>query len=177
MKSRHCSGPKPQWKKLNLLDCGSLLIICMGLLAVSCSNDKPADSIGKSNPVSWNTGIISLNADDFYIEAAGVKYLANVSNVDVGGSSSTLELEWIELDTDMRLYIYFDSNSADWWSDEIRTYDGAKDDGTRWIYYSGEFFKSPLGTQFQGDVDLTSTDSDNGVVGKLHFKNARLLAF
>jgi hypothetical protein len=138
---------------------------------------QPLDSGSQLNPVSWNYQVVSLTADDFYIEAAGVKYLANVSNVFVDGSSSTLELEWIEHETDMRLYIYFATDSANWWSYAIRTYDGAMNDGTRWIYYSGEFFKSALGTQFQGDVDLTSSGSDNGVVGRLHFKNLRLSAF
>ncbi len=177
MKSKHGSPPAHQWKKLLVLASGSLLIVCMGVLAISCSKDKPTDSTSKPNPVSWNTGVVSLIADDFYIQAAGVTYLANVLNVNVGGSSNTLELEWVEHDTDMRLYVYFEADSANWWSDEIRTYDGAKNDGTRWIYYYGEFFKSTLGTQFQGDVDLTSNDSDNGVIGKLHFKNLRLLAF
>ena len=177
MKSKHCPSPVQQWKKPHVLTSVSILIVYMGLLAISCSKDKPTDSTSKPNPISWNTGVVSLNADDFYIQAAGVTYLANVSNVDVGGSSSTLELEWIEHETDMRLYVYFEADSANWWSDEIRTYDGAKNDGTRWVYYYGEFFKSTLGTQFQGDVDLTSSDSDNGVIGKLHFKNLRLLAF
>jgi hypothetical protein len=138
---------------------------------------QPADSIGQLNPVSWNTGVVSLTADDFYIDASGVKYLANVPGVSVGGSSSTLELTWIEHGSDMRLYIYFAKDATNWWSYAIRTYDGAMNDGTRWIYYSGEFFKSALGTQFQGDVDLTSGGSDNGVAGKLHFKNLRLSAF
>jgi len=50
-------------------------------------------------------------------------------------------------------------------------------DGTRWVYYYGEFFKSAVGSSFTGDVTLASDASDNGVSGTLHFKSLELSAF
>lgn len=178
MKSNPCARQllqcKGNGKKGLVLVVGVHLCICLSVLAMSCSEDKPTEPTTKLNPVSWNTDAVHLTADDFSIQADGKTYLANVSNIDVGGSSSTLELIWTEHDTDMRLFVYFEANSTDWWSDEVRTYDGAMNDGTRWIYYTGEFFKSSLGVPFQGDVDLVSSGSDNGITGQLHFKNLRL---
>ena len=164
-------------KKFIRTNQGTFLIACLGILAISCSKDKPTAPTNKLNSVSWTAGTISLQADDFYIQIDSTKYFAKVSHLIVDGSSSTLELEWTENAKGMRLYIYFESDSANWWSDEIRTYDGAMNDGTRWVYYVGEFFKSPLGTQFQGDINLTSNGSDNGVTGNIYFKNLRLTAF
>ena len=122
-----------------------------------------------------------VQAADFFLEANGVKYFANVPGVLVGGSSGstsrTLEVEWTEYGSPMRLYMYFRATTASWWSFEIRTYDGSVDDGSRWIYYYGEFFMTAVGQPFTGDVDLTSDDSDNGVAGKLHFADLRLETF
>ena len=150
----------------------------------SCQSKSPSEPAPALNPVLWDTGAVRLQSDDFYIEAAGVKFYANVSNVTVGGDPGsstyrTLELEWDENSTDMRLYIYFEADTLSWWSNEIRTYDTAhaSNDGTQWVYYYGEFFKSPIGSTFVGDVDVTNDDSDNGVVGKLHFKGVQLDVF
>jgi len=152
------------------------------IMVNGCSEKSPTKPQTK-NPVLWDVGYVKLQATDFYIEADTVRYLANVDSLSVGGDPGsstycTLELEWVENGTDMRLYIYFAADSANWWSDEVRTYDGAGDsDGTRWVYYYGEFFKSALGDTFAGNVDLTNDDSDNGVEGKLHFEDLSLSAF
>lgn len=156
------------------------LRLVVALALTGCAGDATG---GSMNHVLWDTGSVRLEADDFYIEAAGVLYRAAVPGVLVGGNPGnstfrTLELEWTEHGTDMRLYIYFEADAATWSSYEIRTYDGApSSDGTRWVYYYGPFFESAVGSQFVGDVDLTSDGSDNGVVGRLHFTNLRLSVF
>ncbi len=135
--------------------------------------------------VLWQHGGVRLEADDFYveIEGTGLRFLADVPGVTVGGNTGnttfkTLELQWTEHGTEMRLFIYFEADSISWHSYEIRTYDGAPNgDGTRWVYYYGPFFTTAVGAPFVGDVDLTSDGSDNGVVGHLHFTNLRLTAF
>jgi hypothetical protein len=152
----------------------------VALAVTGCASDATGEA---ANHVVWDTGSIRLEADDFYIDVAGTRYRADVPGVDVGGNPGnstfrTLELEWTEHGTDMRLYIYFEADVSTWWSYEIRTYDGAPStDGTRWVYYYGPFFESAVGSTFVGDVDLTSDDSDNGVTGQLHFTNLRLTAF
>jgi hypothetical protein len=134
------------------------------------------------NAVHWLSSNVRLDADDFYLEAKGVRYLANVAGVDVGGDPGgstyrSLELEWTEHGNPMRLYMYLNADATQWWSAQIRTYDGTPGDGSQWVYYYGDFFRSAIGATFTGNVDLTSSDSDNGGVGKLHFENLRLRAF
>lgn len=86
---------------------------------------------------------------------------------------TTLELTWQEHDVEMRLYIYFRSDGTDWWSNEIRTYDGRKQG--EWITYEGEFFRSKLGSPFTGDLDLQA--KDHGVTGRLRLTGMTLEAF
>ena len=156
-------------------------VIAFTALFAGCSDDdSPTSPVSSTHDVSWDAGHVSLQADDFYIEVGGVKYVANVETIDVDGDPGSddyqsLELEWGENGTTMRLYIYLQASGGEWWSDEIRTYDGS-DDG-EWIYYYGEFFKSPLGTSFDGNIDLTSSESDSDIDGKLHFTGLRLTAF
>jgi len=132
-------------------------------------------------------------ADRFHVETKQVSLTADALTIDVGDRTfgtaatpievrsdpgtrneyTTLELTWREHDVEMRLYAYFASDGRDWWSNEIRTYDGNAQG--EWIYYTGEFFRSPLGTAFAGDLDVTGTD--HGVTGRLRLPNLRLQAF
>ena len=137
-------------------------------------------STAAGQSVDWATTVVSLAADDFYIEADGVKYVANVQSVEVysdPGDSEfcTLELTWNEHGNEMRLLMYFVSDGTYWWSDEIRTYD-SQSPYSDWIYYTGEFFKTKLGSSFVGDRDLTS-DAGNAFQGEIHFKGLELQAF
>lgn len=86
---------------------------------------------------------------------------------------TTLELTWQEHGVEMRLYVYFTSDGTDWWSKEIRTYDGRAQG--EWITYEGEFFRSKLGTPFTGDLDLQA--EDHGVTGRLRLTGLSLEAF
>lgn len=46
----------------------------------------------------------------------------------------------------------FESDGTDWWASEIRTSLG--ESRTNWLRETGEFFRSPLGTTFSGDLTL-----------------------
>lgn len=158
------------------------VILAINILNVAGCSDDGSVSPQPTNQVLWDVGYVRLEADDFYIEAKGIRYLANVDSVSIGGnpgddSTRTLELEWTEHGNPMRLYIYFMADSTDWWSDEIRTYDGTIGDGTQWVYYFGEFFKSARGASFTGDIELINDASDNNVEGKLHFTGIQLTVF
>jgi len=136
-------------------------------------------NVSSLNSVSWDTGYVSLEADDFYIVANGEYFYADVIDVSVSSDPGSLtycslELEWEENGVEMRLFIYFYANQSYWWSDEIRTYNGQVD--SDWIYYTGMFFKTSIGTAFTGDVDLQS-DDDNDYEGEIHFENLTLQAF
>ena len=150
------------------------LIITTAL--ISGCGEEDAENL---RPISWITDRVSLEADDFYIVANGEKYYANVEDVQVHsdpGSATycSLEVEWQENGVEMRLYIYFNATQTHWWSDEIRTYDGQV--SGEWIYYTGNFFDSSIGTAFTGDIDLQS-DADNDYAGEIHFDNLTLQAF
>ncbi len=123
--------------------------------------------------VHFETHQVKLDADAFFVEAYGKRFTAKDTRVyvgtDPGDDHQTLELEWDEHGVNMRVYFSFAADATDWWVDQIRAYDNkAENDG---IYSSGERFRTPLGSAFQGDVDL----SQHSV--RLHFTNLRLEAF
>jgi len=161
-----------------------ILVLVVGISAFLIANvfGLSMDCSHRSKNVSWDTGYVSLQADEFRIIADGKNFYANVYEVDVNSGSKsetrrTLELEWDENGVEMRCYIYLYANESYWWADEIWTYNGQEnDDDVDWIYYTGTFFKTSLGTAFTGDVDLKS-DEYNAYKGEIHIKNLTLQAF
>jgi hypothetical protein len=134
--------------------------------------------------VHFETHQVKLDADDFFVEANGKRFTAKDTRVYVstnpGASDQTLELEWQEHGLPMRLYIYFAADATHWRVTEMRTYDGKPDE--EWIYYNGDRFRTPLGSAFQGNVDLfaSAVEGDGKPsphVGRLVFTNLRLEAF
>jgi hypothetical protein len=135
-----------------------------------------APASGPGGPFRAETRQVSLSADAVTIDA-GARQFVTVQPVRVRsdpgtGESTSLELTWREQGVEMRLFVYFTSDGREWWSDEIRTYDGT--DPGEWITYEGDFFRSPLGTPFTGDFTVTTSEPG---VGRLHLANARLEAF
>jgi hypothetical protein len=122
-------------------------------------------------PVAWRTGTVSLQADAFWILADGQCYTSKNAVVQVHSDPgdpvyTSLELIWTELGREMRFFIYFKANPSNWWSEEMRTYDGQQP-YSDWLYYYGSFFQSPIGQAFRGDVDLTN-DARDAIRGRLH---------
>jgi hypothetical protein len=131
------------------------------------------------NTVHWATRAVTLEADDFSIVADGKIYLGTNQSLSVSSdfgneSYRTLEVRWQEYGLDMGLNLYFIADDADWWVNEIRTYNGQNP--AEWIYYTGQFFGSPRGKAWTGSIDLIS-DPRNTVVGKIYLKNMTLWAF
>ena len=127
----------------------------------------------RENKIKWKTEVVELTADDFYIIADGKKYKpkkigTNISSDPGNSKHCTLEIIWHKKKIEMRIFLYFKADENEWWSYEIRTYDGQFDED--WIYYKGIFFKSKLGTPFIGDVVLKS-DEKNNFNGEIYFKN------
>ncbi len=77
----------------------------------------------------------------------------------------------------MRLDIYFQADGTEWWSEELRTYDGNADGD--WVTFTGDFFRTPMGTAATGVFDETATDAENdsGITSRLHIEGLRLQAF
>ena len=146
------------------------------LLPRGCELPDP-DPGHQKNPVSWQTPNVTLTADDFWIEVEGEKFEARVAGIEVSGDPgwnayTSLELVWFERGREMRLFIYFKSDGMQWWSDEIRTYDGQVP--AEWIYYFGDHFRTPVGQPFRGAFDVTNNGPEDHFQGAVHFENLRL---
>lgn len=151
-----------------------------------------------ANKVSWKTDNVSLEADDFYIEANNQKFLGKPESgstiqihSDPGNPNyTTLELIWKENGVEMRLFMYFNADGTNWWSPEVRTYNGAPQGD--WVYYVGgktpevplKMFDRPLGRAYIGDFDLRQpvmglvcTTEFCPSSPRVHFGNLRLMAF
>ncbi len=111
-----------------------------------------------------------LDATSMEVDAGGRTFVppaATRVNSDPGTPNqyTTLELEWDAQGVPMRIYMYFASDGTNWWATELRTYDGSP--GGEWIEMPGTYFRSPLGTAYQGDLDIRS----------LHIHGLKLEAF
>lgn len=145
----------------------------------------PADDAEAAGPATTavthagfhaDTRQVRLHAGAVVIEAGGRRFVTAApitAHSDPGdATSTTLELTWQEHGVEMRLFIYFTSDGRDWWSDEIRTYDGGSPG--EWITYEGEFFRRPLGTAFVGDFEVSQPAPGTG---RVHLAGAQLEAF
>lgn len=141
----------------------------------------PGSDAAMGQAITWTTQRYALTADAFHIEVGGKQYQAQAAATDIivrgdpgDPTYMTIEITWVENAVEMRLNIYLQADGSSWWADEIRTYDGEADGD--WVYYTGEFFKTPLGTQFAGNIDLVS-DVGQVIAGSIHFENLRLSVF
>ncbi|CAN5292296.1 hypothetical protein BH10PAT1_BH10PAT1_3360 [soil metagenome] len=142
----------------------------------------PTPNSGPTNPISWNTGYVSLSASDFYISIGGGQHfnVNNVQNLDVrsdpeNSSYTTLEATWHETNgVEMRLYMYFakDSNN-NWYVSQVRTYNGQLNGD--WIFYPGFPGSGNQGPLNQSSFDLIATGGSG--VGQIHFDNLSLQPF
>jgi hypothetical protein len=124
--------------------------------------DPGPDASGNGEPragISWRTPHVLFKAHSFRIDAGGQAFFGRIPQPRVHSDFlapdyTTLEVTWLEHEVEMRLYIYFSTDGSEWWSNELRTYDGnALGD---WITYTGDFFRSALGQPFTDDIELTS---------------------
>ena len=132
--------------------------------------------------ISWEHNGVRLTATSFSMDIDGKTYTAVADDLDVNGNgdpgdtpiANSLELEWTEHNSQMRLYIYLENDdNGEWYSNEIRTYDGTQEsDGTKWLYYEGDFFRSNAGVPFTAtEMEIHSTSSDNsGKTGVIRFE-------
>lgn len=127
--------------------------------ATTATPATTATSTPLSNPAfRFETPTVTMTAVSVQV-LANNRVFAPATSVEVRGDpgaidSTTLELTWNERDIEQRIVVYFASDGINWWANEIRTYNGLP--AGDWIEPTaqGEFFKSPLGTAFQGDLDL-----------------------
>lgn len=131
-----------------------------------------------------------LQADDFYVSFEDGRRFTlgpeELSGADIHGDPGngeyrSIELTWAQHGVEMRLFIYLFSDGAEWWSDEIRIYDGYEDPD--WLYARGDFFRTATGKDFESpvvDLEFPTTiryDGQPGQAAVLHFENLQLTAF
>jgi hypothetical protein len=140
------------------------------------------DATSDVHPIDWSTPLVRFEAKELRIEVGGRTFLGDdpraVVENDPGRVNEymTLERTWQEHGVEMRVNIYFVSDGADWWSDEIRTYDGARDD-PEWVTYTGEFFRTPLDQAFSGDLELPRAAEAQDGGGRFLVRGLQLQAF
>ena len=138
---------------------------------------KPAIAAPSGDPqVVWKTEVVALVAQDFSIDVGGKTFRAIVPGVQVSSDPGTatyrtLEATWRENGAEMRVNMYFGGDAGAWWVDEIRIYDG-KTPG-EWLTTRGTFFKSPVGTTWNGDQDVSFADP-SGQPAVLHLGGASI---
>lgn len=163
---------------LSALVAGVTLVAVVALAGSRGGADTSAGGLGAAPSVQWSTPFASLQASALWIETGGQRFTGS-SVVDVHSDPGTatyrtLEMSWMEHGVEMRLFIYFAADSADWWVTEMRTYDGRSPGN--WAYYDGPLFRTPIGRTFRGNVDLVSDRTDT-IPGHLHVDGLVLSSF
>lgn len=169
---------RPRSALAAVLATAAAVALVVGTVAVAPSRGvHVAGQPGAAVPVHFATPQVRFDAEALSVDANGKNFTSAGSTVEVHSDPgthneyTTLELAWREHGVEMRLFMYFKSDGRNWWSDELRTYNGnAPGD---WLYYTGTFFREPIGTAFAGNVDLSPTEGQ----GHLRISNLRLQPF
>ena len=154
-----------------LLVAAAAVLVIASVVALAQRRSDPS-ATADATPFHFETPTVLLDAASVQVDAAGQTFVPSADlrvegDPGVTNDYTTLELTWHERGIEQRINIYFASDGTDWWANEIRTYDGQPNG--EWIepMAVGEFFKSPLGVAYVGDLDLPN----------LHIKGMTLEAF
>jgi hypothetical protein len=103
----------------------------------------------------WSTHTVSLTATDFALDIYGKHFTAADQWVDLifesaGSRSTVLVASWREHDIPLHLAFSFASDGKDWWTDAITLQAEQQD----LPLPQTTLFRRPLGTPFDGNVDL-----------------------
>lgn len=152
------SPARPPRRRYAVMAAAAALVLIAG--AAFAMRNPDAGSVGSSGDgFHFATPTVQLAAASVEVDAGGHTFVPP-TDLAVGGDPgtwneyTTLELEWDAGGVPMRIYMYFASDGTDWWATELRTYDGSP--GGEWIEMPGEFFRTPLGSAYTGDVDVDS---------------------
>jgi hypothetical protein len=163
-------GRRPRGRVLLVAAAAGLLALAGAAIATRSPDTRSANDAPAGSSFHFATPQVVLDAASVVVDAGGRSFVpptdvAIHSDPGTPNQYTTLELEWNAQGVPMRIYMYFASDGTNWWATEIRTYDGSA--AGEWIEMPGKYFTSPLGTAFQGDLDLRS----------LHIHGLKLEAF
>jgi hypothetical protein len=158
----------------------AVVLVVVGIIGAASTRDavRVGGQPGTGTAVHFETEQVRLDASALQIEANGRTFTSEGADVDVHSDPGTatyqtLELDWHEHGVEMRLYLYFASDTRDWWVSNLATYNGRSNGD--WIGYRGPLFRTALGSAFTGDVDLVPEGTPQGA--HLHIANMRLQPF
>lgn len=174
------SFPRSAQRRPALIGLAVGVVVVVAAVAIGVWR-RPADRIDparRSDPVARvgaplhaRTDRADLSVDDYLVTGAGRRFTGNgvapSAHSDPGGPTYwSLELGWHDAGLAGALTLYFASDGRDWWVDEIR----ARALGIDEVTFTGNYFRSPLGAPFAGDLDLT----DQATSVTLHLGGIRL---
>ena len=139
------------------------LVVAAGVVAAQHRAEPPAVATVPAPPAApafhFATPTVVMDADSVEVITTDRTWTPTADLVVEGDPGmpneyTTLELTWHDGGIEQRIHVYFTSDGVDWWANEIRTFDGQPQ--PEWVepVALGEFFRSPLGTAFVGDLDL-----------------------
>jgi hypothetical protein len=137
----------------------------------------PPAANGDGDVVHWQTDVVTLAATRLEIDANGLRFTggpkASITGDPGNMTSWTLEATWNEQGREQRLNLYFAADASTWWIREISVYDGAANRQADWATFpGGPWARTPLGSPFQGDLDLQGTSATGPV--ELHLAGLRI---
>ncbi len=162
----------PRGERRWLLPAAAVVLVVVGglVLANRRTDDSPAgtpaaQAPASTQPFSFETPTVRLAADNIEVVVGADVFSPTSAEVhsDPGTAEyTTLELTWVQGGGEQRLFIYFASDGASWWANEISTYDAAGE----WVDSPADqrWFASPLGTPWTGDLDLPTLRITNMTV-------------
>lgn len=130
-------------------------------------------------PVDWQAPQARFSAAAFAITVNGRIFTPPADVFAVGGASfttPTLEVQWMDGDVEMRWNVYFATDGAEWWVDEMRIYNGEPGNRADWLFVEGEQYRTALGQAFVGDLDVEFPidGQGEGRTGRLQATGAEL---
>jgi len=167
----------PEWLGLGLM-AAFVVVAVVGVFALGGSTTAgPRTGAGAGTAPDYDG--IRFHANGLAIDAGGQRFSLDPATATVHSDPGdakyrTLEWTWQQNGVEMRLNLYFASDGARWWVSEVRTYDGRQ--RGEWLTTTGRFFERPLGSAYEGPVDLTlPVAKPGGGVGRLRMDRLVLL--
>lgn len=155
---------KSAWRMVGIAT--AVVVLIVGIVSMQLRQDttkltaKGTQTTEPTTPLprhSFSTPTVRMSADLFEIETLGKKFSPPIgavahSNPGSWNSYTPVEITWQEHGVKMTAQIQFRSDGVEWWADDILVYTGPKEDD--FVRAPGEYFRSPLGTPFKGDLEL-----------------------
>ena len=167
----------PEWLGLGLMTAFVVAAVA-GVLALGGGPGGGAGAGGGAGTAPDYDGI-RFRATGLSIDAGGQRFTLDPATAAVHSDPGdakyrTLEWIWQQHGVEMRLNLYFASDGGQWWVSEIRTYDGRQ--RGEWLTATGRFFERPVGSAYDGPVDLTLPMAKAGIgIGRLQIDRLVLL--